>query len=220
MLRHLALACLLPSVSLGATLVEDTNIKLKDRADFDVIEQTIDADYIIALYTTPELDEVFTLGSPFSVEVDSPGFAELVSCCGHVEPRMHRGEKGQAFSLQSIENGHQELWQPNPGEFVAESRISVPTNESIWFGMYTRAHTGIDSFGWIELVIGDDGSATMLDNAIAYDVNQIVIGQNAVPEPTVSLAYLSVFLITLRNRFLSFNQMPLVAARGGTRIIG
>ena len=105
------------------------------------------------------------------------------------------------------------------GQFNLLGSLAVEVNQSFFLGVNTGSgFVGNDyasaanrqHFGWGEFLIDQDGELQLLDSAVAYDRNGILIGTSvAVPEPSSAFLILtgSAFFILRRSR-LATTHIP------------
>ena len=159
----------------AATLIEDVGFEIETRSGIPGL--TADEVFWLKAYTTPEIaDPHFAQMIFFLRENENLGSVDLVYSSRTFLGTYYLAEPGQAFSDESIGRGDHRLWGPT--ETVRPS-LEVPLNEDIWVGMdLFEFDPGRQHYGWFQLRIDDSLNVALLDNAMAYNASQIVIGED------------------------------------------
>ncbi len=201
-----------PKTLHGSYLIEDDNFVVHPSqfppGAFPFVDIAKTFDVTIFLEDTyGRYDATLTILGTRSAEV--PGFAELVYLGSVLDAGSdwYLGTPDQIFSKESIATGVQTPWQ----SIGVALPSSVRFDEDIWFGV----NTGIDFveddagdlvprrdiFSWVQLRIDSDLDIEIVDDAMAIDAGQIVIGRNIIPEPASDVAPLALFFgLLLRRR--------------------
>lgn len=179
-----------------AQLVEDTRIFTGNLPFSD--------EFSLGVFQNPFLDDPLDFDDPTSVfgniEV-SGSIATLFFTLSNIDEGSDWfiAAPGDSFSAESISAGD--------FENVFSAPVDVTTNESFFFGVNTGQGFGANfraHFGWAELTVNTNGGLTVLDSAVAYNVDGIVIGENqvlSVPEPSaVSVGFVVVGAVIARRR--------------------
>ena len=177
------LALVLPQILSAATIVEDRAFS------------------IVGPGPSPTTQTFRVLGRP---EVDTQLFdftdfrVRPTDGANNMADLVHRGgfsgnwyftDLDELFSLDSIAIGSHELWGRSSTEL--ETSKNVPINSDIWIGFEsTDEEERWQNFGWVQLRIDDNLDVSLVDNAMAFDSDRIVIGRNVVPEPAASWMFL------------------------------
>jgi len=182
----------------AATIVEDINFELG-------VDDP--AGYEMTIYKTATHN---ITGGLIRFEVQlatTPEFANLVFLDGDASTGSdwYRGDLGQLFSAETIAEAAFAAWNDPSPPFLG-GNIEVPINQDLWFGVNTgtdfapSGEPDRDVFGWVQLIVRDDLSIEVVDNAMAFDSGQIILGRNLLPEPVCNcLIWLSLAGLFLRR---------------------
>ena len=193
-LLSVTFSMLVSSLAFAQVLVEDTNIKLFDFPQMRIYQDVAASD---------STDIYFTIESGRTADLVALTFDALTLDEGS---SWYFAEFDDVFSTSSIEQGTHKIWGgiANDGSPVIGNVLEVPIGE-FYLGVTTVA-TNVSEvfgsrFGWARFSVNSDLELQLVDNAVAYGSNQIIIGQNAIPEPsTMSVMILLTALFVGRRK--------------------
>ena len=187
---------LLSTAALGQTLVEDANVDL-------FAPPASGSPFLFAQISqdpagTDDTGIEFSVAAGPSVGLATLTFENVLLDSGS---DWYLAEFGDVFSTQSIANGTHEIWggfAPD-GSGILGGEIDVPVGD-FFLGVATSITGTRDVFGWAQFNIDDQLNVTLIDNAVAYQSNQILIGQNAIPEPSSAVLLFAMTVGTTLRR--------------------
>lgn len=195
----LAIVCLFTNVTSGQTLVEDANIMLLENSQIPPYTQLRVFQDIEAF---DETNIWFSIDSGPSPELVTLTFEDINVDEGS---DWYFAELNDVFSETSIANGTHEIWGGvnDTGDGFVFGEIDIPIGD-FYLGVNTDGYPSPfldrDIFGWAHFSIDANLNLQLIDNAVAYNSNQIIIGQNAIPEPSTTAAILLFFAAFQLNR--------------------
>jgi hypothetical protein len=193
-------------IATAATIVEDSAYELGP----SIFDPDNPNEYSLSSFFTLPPDRWFHQ-TVFRVErTQTPGVAELMFVASDlgIGSEWFEGEFGQVFSLVSIANGTHELWGCNTGQWGPMDfglTIDASFDEDVWIASHLinidlGENPSRDIFGWVQLRVDSDLNVMMIDNAMAFDAGQIIIGKNLVPEPSGAILALLGLALLQRRR--------------------
>ena len=198
----LFIAGLFANLAAAQTLIEDTNIELLTKSSFPPFTQ-------LRVFQDIEASDQTNIW--FSI--DSGPSPELVTLTFEMI-NLDEGsdwyfvQENDVFSESSIANGTHNIWGGvnETGDGLVFGEIDVPIGE-FYLGVNTGRYPSLtlprDVFGWARFSIDSDLNLQLLDNAVAYNSNQIIVGSNAIPEPSTTtgcILFLASILLNRRRR--------------------
>ena len=177
----LVLCLLLKTEAPAQTLVEDTNVGLSlgTATIYQDIAGTDPTSIWFSVTSGPSSGLVTLTFDDFNLDEGSDWYL---------------AELDDVFSETSISNGVHILWGGAPN--IIGGTIEVPLGD-VYLGINTGSgyyDNFRDTFGWAQFNIDDQLNVTLVDNAVAYQSSQIIIGRNAIPEPACSFFLFSLAL--------------------------